>query len=508
MLRSFVLLAGGLGLSCFGFFACSSSSKCDGAASCGAPVDAGADVDSGPVCAPDADPKDQPECLDDAFGVFVDKDNGSDTNPGTKAAPFQTVATALAKLGDKQRVFLCEGNYFEHVTLTRPISVHGGFACKTWSYTGAKARFAPNDGGYILQVSLVTEPLMVTDLTLEAVNAQTPGAPSITAFVTRSAKVSFRRMSINAGAGASALAGENAQDYAPAVAPDGYAGDATDAGKGRQNPGCTTSIGGAGGKDGATSGRPGQVSIVPSFPEANTGEGGTAGAACTAGGAGGNGSFGAGGAAGAGAPELGILDTVGWKATAGAVGGRGGDGQGGGGGGQLNPLGIGGGGGPGGCGGAGGAGGGAGGSSIALLVYDSVVMLEGSSLSAKDGGAGGAGGKGQKAQLASTKIAGPSSGADACSGGVGGIGGSGGGGGGGAGGLSVGILYKGTAPTIDGTAAESVDTLPTITLGAPGAGGAAGAGGDAAQTTASASKAGADGTAGPNGVAKGVFRVE
>jgi hypothetical protein len=49
-----------------------------------------------------------------------------------------------------------------------------------------------------------------------------------------------------------------------------------------------------------------------------------------------------------------------------------------------------------------------------------------------------------------------------CQGGDGGKGGKGGGGAGGAGGLSVGILFKGTAPTSDGA---------TFTLGTAGTGG-------------------------------------
>jgi len=449
------------------------------------------------------DPKDHPVCVDDVFGVFVDKEGGVDSNPGTKAAPVQTVAAAISKLEGKKRVFLCEGNYFEHLTIAKPFSVHGGFACGTWSYSGTKARFAPNDTGYILQVALVTEPVLVTDLALEAVDGQTSGASSIAAFITRSTSVTLRRMSISAGAG---VAGDDAvatADYVPPVAPDGYPGDdPAQAGKARQNPGCTASVGGAGGREGTPDGRSGQASVASPFPESSTGAGGTSGGDCASGGAGVSGSYGAAGAEGAGASALGALDTTGWKPMNGMPGGKGGDGQGGGGGAWIAGAGVGGGGAPGSCGGAGDAGGAGGGSSIALLVFDSAVVIDGSSLVTKDAGAGGKGGDGQKAQLPSETAA-PATG-DACGGGLAGVGGSGGGGGGGAGGSSIGILYKGLAPIIDGNSTAAVADLGSVTLGSGRPGGAKGVGGAAARAIAPASRGGADGTAGVDGIAQAV----
>ncbi len=485
-----------------------SSDECTGAACAGPPVDAGVDVvDAAPVCDPTMDPKDHPACVDDVFGVFVDKESGVDTNPGTKAAPLKTVAAAITKLEGKKRIFLCEGNYFEHVTIAKPFSVHGGFACGTWSYNGTKARFAPNDTGYILQVALVTEPILVTDLALEAVDAQTTGASSIAAFITRSTSVTLRRMSLSAGAGVAGADAAATTDYVPPVGPDGYPGDdPAQAGKARQNPGCTASVGGAGGREATPDGRAGQVSLATPFPESSTGAGGTSGADCASGGAGVNGSYGAAGAEGVGAAAFGALDTTGWKPTNGLPGGKGGDGQGGGGGAWIAGAGIGGGGAPGSCGGAGGEGGMGGGSSIALLVFDSSVTVDSSSFAAKDGGTGGKGGDGQKAQLPSTSAAPPT--ADACAGGLGGVGGSGGGGGGGAGGLSVGILYKGPAPVVDGTPTPSATELGSVTLGSGHPGGAKGVGGGAAQAVAPVSRAGADGTAGIDGTAHAVLGLQ
>jgi hypothetical protein len=54
----------------------------------------------------------------------------------------------------------------------------------------------------------------------------------------------------------------------------------------------------------------------------------------------------------------------------------------------------------------------------------------------------------------------------ACNGGNGGTGSTGGAGGGGAGGVSIGILYRGTAPTADGTT-----SITPAGAGTPGTGG-------------------------------------
>src|SRR5689334_19064962 len=98
---------------------CSSApALCEGAA-CGAAGDGGSDGDGGRVdvpadCDPNADPKDAPKCVVNAFGVFVDA-NGDDANEGTKEKPVKTITAALGKLAGKPRVYVCEGTYEEHV---------------------------------------------------------------------------------------------------------------------------------------------------------------------------------------------------------------------------------------------------------------------------------------------------------------------------------------------------------------------------------------------------------
>lgn len=491
---------------------CSDSpSLCEGAA-CGASPDGslgeGGGVDGGadapyvpPGCDPNADAKDAPKCVVDAVGVFVDGTGGADANPGTKESPVKTIGAALGKLGGKQRVYVCgTGPYAEAVKLTAPTSLYGGFACGTWSYDGSKAKVAPAQPGYGLHIENVTKPIVVADLDIAAKDAATAGASSIAVFASRASKVTLRRVSVVAGKGQPGSDAVDVPAFAPANAPDGTGGAA--GGAQTMNPACTSSIGGAGGKDGAVNGAAGHVAVTPVFPNLATGLGGVTGGDCSTG-LGKNGSYGLAGEPGLGAATLGSLDASGWKPADGSPGSAGGNGQGGGGGAQIASGGVGGSGGPGGCGGAGGGQGGGGGSSIALLAFESVLELEQSSLTASDAGRGGNGAKGQKAQQGGAKGVAPNS--DACDGGFGGAGGSGGGGGGGAGGLSVGVLYKGTAPTIEGASTPTADTLASVMLGAKGAAGAKGAGGDAAKTTGTSSNPGKDGTVGVEGVAKAVM---
>jgi Protein of unknown function (DUF1565) len=478
---------------------------CRGDACAASATDAGGEGGVSPPegCDPSAEPKDAPKCVVNAFGIFVDATNGSDGNAGTKEAPLKTIAAALAKTAGKPRLYVCDGTYPEHVKLASPVSIFAGFACGAWTPSGNKAAVAPLDHGFALHVDAVRAPVVLADLTFAAKDATSPGDSSIAVFVSAASSVTFRRVVASAGKAADGVDASPLADFAPATAPAGNTGAA--GGAQTPNPLCPSSIGGAAGKNGATSGANGLVAIAPAFPVTSTGAGGTSGGTCSAGG-GTNGSYGLAGAAGAGAASWGSLSATGWKGTDGSSGLTGGDAQGGGGGAQINPDGVGGAGGPGGCGGAGGKPGTAGGSSIAILARDSSLAAFNLSLATANAGRGGNGAKGQKAQLGSATQA-ISSGLEACAGGFGGIGGSGGGGGAGAGGLSVGILYKGTPPAIDGASTPAADTLPSVTLGNKGPQGTKGDGGDAARTNSPASRAGEPASEAKPGEAKAILAL-
>lgn len=436
-------------LSCF-------SSKCEDLGTC---TNASSSGDGGPVtpdnCVAAADPKDQPNCVDDSFAVFVDGASGNDQNPGTKSLPAKTIMAALTKLSGKKRVYICEGTYPEHVKLTTAASLVGGFACGAWTYSGTRSKIAPLDVGYVLDVVDVMEESSVHDLEIVAAPATAANVSSIAVRVARS-KVKLTRAKLVAQAGFKGADG--AAGTTPAMSPDGNPAVAAVAGAIRQ---CTcpsgeeTSGGAGGGPNGM--GAPGSpdLSMTPPID----GAGGAGATACDSGGAGHRGASGQDAMPAAAVPKLGLLDMDIWGPGNGATGVSAGPGEGGGGGGGRNGTSAGGGGGCGGCGGTGGAGGAGGGASVALLQIDATTNVIATTLQAGAAGGGGSGGAG------AAGAAGGAGGGGNCTGGDGGNGGKGGAGSGGAGGISIGVLYKGTAPTLDDA------TTNAITIGTPGPGG-------------------------------------
>jgi hypothetical protein len=466
------------------FTACGTETNgtCDETLTCGG-TDGGGDVigDGGggdvvqpPVgCDPAADPKDAPKCVVSEFGVFVDATGGADANPGTKESPVKSIGAALGKLGNKQRVYVCEGTYAEHVKVTSAVSLYGGFACGAWSYSGGKAKIAPADAGYALEVIKVNDATLIEDLSVTALAGTEAATSSIAAFVNASPKVTFRRVDLVAGNGfAGKTAAKGADGALMTSTPtagtlNGNAGGVTNGGLAQL---CTcvggaTSKGGGGGSLNGD-GSPGEAVQAVNEPPAATGLGSTF-AECGGGQNGRNGSNAPNATVGDGAKKLGALTEAGWVPESGIAGTAGTAGQGGGGGGGAG--GGGGGGACGGCGGAAGQPGAGGGASVALAVLNSPVTLVQCTLTAADAGAGGAGGDGGDGIAGGTK---GNQGGAACLGGNGGKGGNGGTGGGGAGGVSVGVLYKGTKPSIDAT----------ITTGAKGAPGNDGIDGQKAET--------------------------
>ncbi len=442
-----------------------------------------------------------PSCIDESSGVFVSP-TGDDSHDGSKANPLATIGAALKK--NKARVYICQGTYAENVDIKANVDLLGGYACGDWSYAASNAATIQPGSGLALHVDSATS--VVRDLKFVGADASKAGDSSIGALAA-SSTVTLVRDDIEAGKGMSATPPSAQADFTPAQASSGNTGTLNNGG-GQQPVTCPngsgSTTGGAGGPPGGANGVKGQpfATYTVNPPNAD-GTGGVTGSDCIAG-LGRNGSYGPGGAAGAGAAKAGTLDATGWAPSAGGAGGTGKVGEGGGGGASLDSAGGGGGGGAGGCGGTGGAAGPGGGASIALTLVQSTATLTQTKLVAKDAGDGAKGGTGQKAQ------GGGNAGsffATSCNGGAGGHGGSGGGGGGGAGGLSVGILWTGTAPTIDGSSTSSADTLATVTTGKAGAAGAGGAGGTAVKTSNPASNAGAAGNPGLAGVAKAVMQA-
>jgi len=418
-------------------------------------------------CDTSKDPKDDPGCVDDRVGVFVSP-TGSDTNPGTKSAPFQTIGKALASVGALTRVYVCEGTYAEDVAIMTPVdgvSLYGGFKCADWSYSGNKPTIGK--GVVALTISGTTKPFAVEDVELKSADGSGATPSSIAALVANATgTVTFARVSFTAGAGAKGSDGNAGSNYNGALSqsdPSIQGHDASgNAGGALQTCAnlCTDTVASTGGQGGAGGGAPSGGS--GGAPALGGGAGGTAGQSCGSGGTGGDGTSQPTTGTDATSPTaLGSLSATGWTPGDATKGGNGAPGQGGGGGAGAS-SGGGGGGGCGGCGGGGGSGGGGGGASIALAVFSSVVDVNSSQFVAANAGDGGKGGAGQAGQLGG--FSGNKAG-NGCLGGNGGNGSAGGTGAGGVGGISVGVLYKGAAPTVDSATTNTVGTAGTKGVG-------------------------------------------
>jgi hypothetical protein len=426
-------------------------------------------------------------------GLFVDPVHGTTGAAGTKDAPLKTLSEALQRLRDSNEaerrplVYLAQGTYAENgLVLDVPVSLHGGYigagnwlrnATSTTQLNGGSPGLTvlnlPGDAGVILD-----------RLVISSANATEPGAPSIALHVINSQGVRLRHDTLSAGQGAP---GQNGGTGTQGL--DGGVGTGGGNAEGRFGGSfgsagtslCAgTNANGGFGKAGASGFSKGEDGDMGQ-PSALGGNGGTGGAAGTAtqisanpliyncvaspGNDGGIGTSGGEGTPGDGGASLGALSGNVWVAAprgqTGGTGTLGGGGGGGGAGGGCQSVsglqgaagGGSGGGGGGGCGGGGGEGGSGGGASIAVLLVQSDVVLEGTTvLRARGGGRGGAGGAGGPGGTGGAggdggagsfvPTQGPpqytSTGGAGGPGGPGGPGGTGGRGGGGGGGPSVG----------------------------------------------------------------------
>lgn len=195
-----MLLALGLSNACSSFG--EAASVQDAGTGDGFSADAGL-VGTAAGCDGNADPKDAEKCVADEVATFVSA-QGSEGAVGTKDQPLRTIGAglALAVSKGKSRVYVCEGSYGEHVKVTSGVTLVGGFACGTWTYSsGAKTTVTPTDAGYALEVSEAKADVIISDLSFVAPNATVKGESSIAAFVHASSKVVVLRSTLEAGAG-------------------------------------------------------------------------------------------------------------------------------------------------------------------------------------------------------------------------------------------------------------------------------------------------------------------
>jgi hypothetical protein len=375
--------------------------------------------------------------------IFV-APTGADGASGTKNEPLKSITEAASVANAAGKIVLvCAGTYDEHVMISAGAKVFGGFDCGTWAYDSAsKPSVAPTTTGYALEISSDSDTVVIEDIAFNSKAGDVANPSSIAGFVHDSSNVALTRVKLEAGVGENGANGVTADHTFPGQAT--LNGNDASSGTGGASkpcgcPGGGSSMGGPGGSAGPQAGGDGQ-------PALGGGKGGTVGS-CNPNGTGQDGSVGTSPTAGTGAQALGTVASTGFTPASGANGADGSAGQGGGGGASTTTAG-GGGGGCGGCGGAGGLAGKGGGASIALLAFNSPVVINDSDLVAGDAGDGGSGAVGQDGQ-AEFGFAGDGA-TGACDGGNGGPGGKGAAGGGGAGGVSAGIAYKGDKPSATG----------------------------------------------------------
>ncbi|WP_437533310.1 hypothetical protein WME79_06370 [Sorangium sp. So ce726] len=435
------------------------------------------------------------DILDDGCGVFVAGfyGGGDDGNPGTKAKPVFTVKHAIDLARTRRgRVFLCNGNFSEHVRLPSGVDLLGGFHCRHWGRDDSRKVSTLDSASTHYAGPLVfVEPASPSD-TGAADGVSTladmflDGEGPISMLIETGTAVEIVRSEILADYGPSGPDGEEwPWPNRAATGPDGlYGGDACTAatvagGPAVVNPceGGAPSTGGKGGDglpDGAEDGDAGAPAPTPD--PTNSGRGGHGdreNMGCHGGSPGSSGTL---GTVGAGGEGIGRISETGWEGDTAGEGGRGMPGQGGGGGGGrrggLAVCGVaskggagGGSGGAGGCGGRGGRGGANGHPSIGIVALHAKLTVRDSLITARGGGPGGDGGPPERGGPGGRGAPGGAvgDGTWSCGGGGGGFGGEGGFGGPGRGGDSIGIAYRDE----DQLTLEGV----TFEIGPPGKGG-------------------------------------
>ncbi|MEO8800976.1 MAG: hypothetical protein ABI551_23995, partial [Polyangiaceae bacterium] len=299
---------------------------------CGAVEEAGADAHQTlPTgCKDGDDPTQNLACVDESIGLFVSQ-GGADTNPGTKDRPLQHLSTALTKTdAQHNRLFVCAGLYEEgSLTLTKAVSIYGGYACEDWTYAGVKA--APHvttqqTTGATLTIEKVDGAVTIEGVALDGPTPAHDGESSLAALVVGSGNVTFTSVTLTAHAAKGGKTGA----MTPVTFPVQTAmnGNAAAVGTGGMAVSITcpaggTTVGGAGGASGAKG--------DDGLPALGGGKGGTINM-CNSGGGGANGTGASAAKKGDAATVVGTLDESGWSPTAGGDGVPGAPGQGGGGG--------------------------------------------------------------------------------------------------------------------------------------------------------------------------------
>jgi hypothetical protein len=416
---------------------------------------------------------------------------GDDRNRGqTPDNPVESISVglALAALAGRSSVLISADAYAgTQLNVPSGVSMYGGYSTNFRNRDDTLTQYAATSN-VALRISGATSRINIDRVRLTTPNQGTNGWTAAMTVINSGGNVFVTNSDIEAGDGGNGVAG-------------GSGGNGSDGGNGANSTGQTggsggfTPGGGGPGGGGGTgryllSGSSGNNGASNSSSRGFGGAGGNDGLGCgdgdaETGGNGGNATNAGGGSNGGGGNNTGGVSGVVWSRSnglGGSIGGVGGSGGGGGAGGGEECLEVcffgscicegfcgtgrgGGGGGGGGDGARAGAGGTGGGLSAGILVSNSTIRLNNTSVEAGNGGAGGVGGAGGSGGNGGSGGSGAtSSSAENGNGGDGGDGGDGGCGGGGGGGPSVGVWATGRSSVIQGTGTS-------ISAGSGGSGG-------------------------------------
>ena len=140
--------------------------------------------------------------------------SGSDANPGTMAAPFRTIQTAInaaAEHGAKKHVLVGRGNYLESVTLADGVSLFGQYdAAGGWSRSASNTTSITSSETVAVSVANYLGTGAIEGFTISSGNAAAPGTSSRVIVLEQAGSgLSIRHNSIVVGDGASGVAGSH-----------------------------------------------------------------------------------------------------------------------------------------------------------------------------------------------------------------------------------------------------------------------------------------------------------
>ena len=174
-------------------------------------------VDAPPGCDLSMDPKDSPLCIVDSVGIFVDGTSGLDTNDGSKAKPVKTIGSALTKVGNKPRVYVCEGNYAGSLDLAVAVAIYGGMKCD-WTPTVNRSVVLADKSAY--GVSITASNAKLVDLEVDGKDATGDGESSVALVASAAQSVTLKRVKLVAGIGKDGKSGSTGSNYAAVAQSD------------------------------------------------------------------------------------------------------------------------------------------------------------------------------------------------------------------------------------------------------------------------------------------------